>query len=40
MIDRDYDWSVFSKGSKYGMETPHDNRGVLVSSALDWGKNT
>ena len=40
IMDRNYDWSVFTKDSKYGVETPHDNRGVLVSSTMDWGKNT
>lgn len=40
MVDRNYDWSKFTKDSLYGMETPHDNSGVLVGSALDWTKNT
>ena len=39
-VDRNYDWSKFKRDTKYGMETPHDNRGTLVSSALDWRKNT
>lgn len=40
IIDRNYDWSKFTKQSLYGMETPHDNSGVQVSSALDWTQNT
>lgn len=39
IVDRNYDWSKFTKDALYGMETPHDNRGVLVSSALDWRNN-
>lgn len=36
MMDRDYDWSKFTKGSLYGVPTPHDNSGSGVKSALHW----
>ena len=36
MVDRDYDWSVFSKSSLYGVPTPHDNSGSQVKDALHW----
>ena len=36
MPDRNYDWSVFPKDYKYGVETPHDVRGTGVSGALKW----
>ena len=36
MVDRDYDWSVFSKSSLYGVPTPHDNSGSHVKDALHW----
>ena len=36
MMDRDYDWSVFSKTSLYGVPTPHDNSGSQVRDALHW----
>ena len=39
-IDRDYDWSKYSKTGIYGMDTPHDNSGILVSNTLDWSKST
>ena len=35
-MDRDYDWSVFSKTSLYGVPTPHDNSGSQVRDALHW----
>ena len=37
-VDRDYDWSKFKKTSLYGVETPHDNSGQQVNSALHWLK--
>ncbi len=36
MIDRGYDWSKFSKGSLYGVPTPHDNTGSGANLALHW----
>lgn len=35
-MDRQYDWSCFSRDSLYGVPTPHDNSGSGVKSALDW----
>ena len=40
VIDRNYDWSKFTKESLYGMETPHDNRGTLVKGTMDWRNST
>lgn len=36
MVDRDYDWSKFTKESLYGVPTPHDNSGTQVRDALHW----
>lgn len=36
MMDRDYDWSTFTKASLYGVPTPHDNSGTGVGNALHW----
>ena len=36
MVDRDYDWSVFTKDSLYGVPTPHDNSGCKARDALHW----
>ena len=36
MMDRDYDWSKFTKESLYGVPTPHDNSGSGVKSAMHW----
>ncbi|KAI6660857.1 EF-hand domain-containing family member B-like [Oopsacas minuta] len=36
MPDRNYDWSVFPRDYKYGVETPHDVRGTGVSHAMKW----
>lgn len=36
MMDRDYDWSVFSKASLYGVPTPHDNSGSQARDSLHW----
>ena len=36
MMDRDYDWSKFTRESLYGVPTPHDNSGSQVRSALHW----
>ena len=36
MVDRDYDWSKFTKESLYGVPTPHDNSGIQVRDALHW----
>ena len=36
MVDRNYDWSVFTRDSKYGVATPHDNSGVGVRRAMQW----
>ena len=36
MVDRDYDWSKFTKESLYGVATPHDNSGRQVRDALHW----
>ena len=35
-IDRNYDWSVFSRDDQYGMPTPHDNTGMGVRKAMHW----
>lgn len=35
-MDRQYDWSCFSRDSLYGVPTPHDNSGFGVKTALDW----
>ena len=39
MLDRNYDWSKFTKESLYGMETPHNNSGILVGTAIKWLQN-
>ena len=39
MVDRNYDWSKFTKGSLYGVPTPHDNSGVEVRKAMHWLTN-
>lgn len=39
-IDREYDWSKYSKTGLYGVDTPHDNSGTVVSNTLNWSKNT
>ncbi|XP_003388337.1 PREDICTED: EF-hand domain-containing family member B-like [Amphimedon queenslandica] len=39
VIDRNYDWSRFTRGSLYGVPTPHDNSGSGVRTALKWCKN-
>ena len=36
MMDRDYDWTTFTKASLYGVPTPHDNSGTGVRNALHW----
>ena len=36
LVDRNYDWSTFTKGSLYGVPTPHDNSGSQVRNALHW----
>ena len=36
MPDRNYDWSVFPRDFKYGVETPHDVRGTGVSRVMKW----
>lgn len=36
MPDRNYDWSVFPRDFKYGVDTPHDVRGTGVSRAMKW----
>lgn len=36
IVDRDYDWSKFTKESLYGVPTPHDNSGTQVRDALHW----
>lgn len=36
MVDRNYDWSKFTKKSLYGVPTPHDNSGIQVRDALQW----
>lgn len=36
MVDRDYDWSVFTRDSQYGVATPHDNTGSGVKNAMHW----
>lgn len=36
MVDRDYDWSTFTRDSQYGVPTPHDNSGSGVRSAMKW----
>lgn len=36
MMDRDYDWSKFTRESLYGVPTPHDNSGSQVKSSLHW----
>jgi hypothetical protein len=35
-VDRDYDWSWFTRDSVYGVPTPHDNDGIHVRSTLKW----
>ena len=40
MPDRNYDWSVFPRDYKYGVETPHDVRGTGVSRAMKWSHET
>ena len=36
MVDRNYDWSTFTKHSLYGVSSPHDNSGGQVRDALHW----
>ena len=36
MVDRDYDWTVFTKDSLYGVPTPHDNSGSQARDSLHW----
>ncbi|XP_064389897.1 EF-hand domain-containing family member B-like isoform X2 [Halichondria panicea] len=36
IVDRDYDWSKFTKSSLYGVPTPHDNSGSGANTALHW----
>lgn len=36
MVDRDYNWSVFTKESLYGVPTPHDNSGCQARDSLHW----
>ena len=36
MVDRDYDWSMFTRESQYGVATPHDNTGSGVKNAMHW----
>ena len=35
-MDRNYDWSKFTKASLYGVPTPHDNSGTGVRNAMYW----
>lgn len=36
MVDRGYNWSVFTKDSLYGVPTPHENSGRQVKEAMHW----
>ena len=36
MVDRKYDWSTFTRGSLYGVPTPHDNSGSGARNSLHW----
>ena len=38
-VDRNYDWSKMDKGKAYGVPTPHDNSGMQVRDAMNWGQN-
>ena len=35
-MDRNYDWSKFTKSSLYGVPTPHDNSGGGVKNSMHW----
>lgn len=35
-IDRNYDWSKFTKSSLYGAPTPNDPTGKQVKTSLHW----
>lgn len=36
MVDRNYDWSKFTRDMMYGVPTPHDNTGIEVRKAMHW----
>ena len=36
MVDRNYDWSKFTRDMMYGVPTPHDNTGIEVRRAMHW----
>lgn len=38
-VDRNYDWSKTDRKMAYGVPTPHDNSGVQVRDAMNWGQN-
>lgn len=37
-VGRNYDWSRTDKEKAFGLPTPHDNSGVQVRDAMNWGQ--
>ncbi|XP_783931.2 EF-hand domain-containing family member B [Strongylocentrotus purpuratus] len=38
-VDREYDWSQYSKDGLFGIPTPHENNGKNVAQTLKWLRN-
>ena len=37
-VGRNYDWSRTDKKQAFGLPTPHDNSGLQVRDAMNWGQ--